>query len=166
LMAAAGVGAGMGAVVLAGLRLDVATYHRILPVGLSVFTVALGLFAESRSFEWSLVLLWAMGAGGIVYFNASHTLVQLLVEDQYRGRVASLYTFMHQGTATFGSLALGICAARSGTPAALFAGAVVCASAVGWFVLQRLRGYLRDIGSPSALAAAEAEFADYLGHVA
>jgi len=29
-----------------------------------------------------------------------------------------------------------------------------------------LRGYLRDIGSPSALAAAEAEFADYLGHVA
>src|SRR4029453_7860545 len=43
----------------------------------------------------------------------------------------------------FGSLALGICAARLGTPAALFAGAVVCALAVGGFVLQRLRGYLR-----------------------
>jgi MFS family permease len=143
LMAAAGVGAGMGAVVLAGLRLDVATYHRILPVGLAVFTISLALFAESQSYAWSLALLWAMGAGGIVYFNASHTMVQLLVDDQYRGRVASLYTFMHQGTATFGSLALGICAARMGTPAALLGGAGVCALATVCFVLGRVRRHVR-----------------------
>lgn len=143
LMAAAGVGAGMGAVVLAGLRLDLATYHRILPIGLAIFTVALALFADSRSYMWSLALLWAMGAGGIVYFNASHTLVQLAVDDQYRGRVAALYTLMHQGTATFGSLALGIGAARFGTPAALSAGAAVCALTASWFVVQRVRRYLR-----------------------
>ncbi len=149
LMAAAGVGAGMGAVVLAGLRLDVPTYHRILPIGLAVFTIALGVFAESRSYIWSLVLLWLMGAGGIVYFNASHTLVQLSVDDHYRGRISSLYTFMHQGTATFGSLALGVCAARMGTPTALVFGAAICAIACCGYVVQRMRRQTRSVVTTS-----------------
>jgi fucose permease len=45
----------------------------------------------------------------------------------------SLYTLMHQGTATFGSLVLGIIAQRYGTPAALVSGAAVCLTAVAVF---------------------------------
>jgi predicted MFS family arabinose efflux permease len=130
LMAAAGVGAGLGGFVLAGQRLERKTYHVLLPAALVEFSLALGGFALSQNFTASLLLLGAVGCGGILYFNASNTLVQLGVDDAYRGRVMSLYTLMHQGTATFGSLAMGVVADRYGTPAALFSGAVVCLAAV------------------------------------
>jgi MFS family permease len=137
LMAAAGLGAGTGGFVLAGLRLRPDAYRRLLPSGLLLFCVTLAAFAWSTNYHTSLVLLALVGCGGITYFNASNTLVQLSVEDAFRGRVMSLYTFMHQGTATFGSLALGVVASRSGTPAALLSGAVACLFALTTFVVAR-----------------------------
>jgi MFS family permease len=134
LMSAAGVGAGFGGFVLAGQRLHLDSYRRLLPLSLIWFGLALGAFALSRNYTTSLLLLAAVGSGGILYFNCSNTLVQLSVEDAYRGRVMSLYTLMHQGTATFGSLATGFIADRFGTPTALLAGACVCLVAVGVFV--------------------------------
>jgi MFS family permease len=125
-MAAAGVGAGAGGLLLAGVRIRKQIYHRLLPVGLVVFSLSLGAFALSTNYALSLVLLAIVGAGGIVYFNASNTLVQLAADDRHRGRVMSLYTFMHQGTATAGSLILGVIATQHDTPAALLTGAVVC----------------------------------------
>ena len=136
LMAAAGVGAGLGGFVLAGQRLAPESYRRLLPASLVWFSVMLGAFALSRNYTASLILLAAVGSGGILYFNASNTTVQLSVEDAYRGRVMSVYTLMHQGTATFGSLILGFIAQRYGTPAALFSGAVVCLVAVTVFVVR------------------------------
>ncbi len=133
LMAAAGVGAGTGGFLLAGQRLQVGTYRRLLPVSLVGFSLALSAFALSRNYTVSLVLLGWAGCGGILYFNASNTLVQLSVADAFRGRVLSLYTLMHQGTATFGSLVLGLVAARYGTPMALVGGAAVCLTAVAVF---------------------------------
>jgi predicted MFS family arabinose efflux permease len=136
LMAAAGVGAGIGGFLLAGQRLRPDTYRRILPVSLLGFSLALSAFALSRDYTASLLLLAAVGGGGTLYFNASNTLVQLGVEDAFRGRVMSLYTLMQQGTATFGSLALGVVAERYGTPLALVGGATLCLAAVAVFVLQ------------------------------
>jgi MFS family permease len=136
LMAAGGVGAGLGGFVLAGQRLGVESYRKLLPMSLVGFGLMLGAFSLSREYTVSLVLLGLVGCGGILYFNASNTLVQLNVTDAYRGRVMSLYTLMHQGTATFGSLALGVIAERYGTPMALRVGAIVCLLAVGVFALR------------------------------
>lgn len=135
LMAAAGVGAGVGGFILAGLQLRRETYRRLLPAGLFGFSFALGGFALSQHYPLSLLLLVAVGCGGIVYFNASNTLVQLSVADAYRGRVLSLYTFMHQGTATFGALAMGVAAEHLTTATALLLGACVCVLATGVFAL-------------------------------
>ena len=137
LMSAAGVGAGTGGFVLAGLRLERERYWRLLPMALCVFSISLAGFALSRDYMLSLLMLAVVGSAGIVYFNASNTLVQLSVDNTHRGRVMSLYTLMHQGTATFGSLGLGFVAARFGTPAALLLGAVVCALAVSAFLALR-----------------------------
>jgi predicted MFS family arabinose efflux permease len=134
LMSAAGVGAGTGGFLLAGQRLQIATYRRLLPISLLGFSVALSAFALSRNYAASLFLLAGVGCGGLLYFNASNTLVQLSVEDAVRGRVMSLYTLMHQGTATFGSLVLGVIAQRYGTPVALVSGAALCLTAVAVFV--------------------------------
>ncbi len=139
LMAAAGVGAGLGAVVLAGLQLGMEQYRRLMPIGLLVFSLALVAFAESRSYALALVTLAAVGGGGILYFNASNILVQLGVEDAYRGRVMAVYTLMHQGTAAVGCLALGAVAARFGTPSALCSGAAGCLAALAWLGIRRLR---------------------------
>jgi len=150
LMAAAGVGAGMGGALLAGLRLDRTGYRRLLPGSLVGFSLALACFALSRTYGLSLLLLAGVGCGGISYFISSNTLVQLSVEDAYRGRVMSLYTLMHQGTATFGSLALGLVANRFGTPAGLLSGAAVCLGAVTVFKIA-------DARVPRAATAAPAE---------
>jgi predicted MFS family arabinose efflux permease len=151
LMAAAGVGAGVGGFLLAGQRLRPDAYRRLLPVSLLGFSLALSAFALSRNYTASLLLLAAVGGGGILYFNASNTLVQLSVEDAFRGRVMSLYTLMQQGTATFGSLVLGVVAERYGTPLALVSGAALCLAAVAVFVLQsalepRLHAEVTPIG--------------------
>lgn len=151
LTAAAGLGASAGALLLAGLRLPPDQYRRLLPVGLVVFSLALGGFAESRHYLLSLALLTLSGLGGVICFNSSHVLVQLTVDDAYRGRVMSLYTLMHQGTATFGSLALGVLAQRFGTPAALLAGAAACLLACAWFTAARREARR----SPAAGAAPE-----------
>jgi MFS family permease len=140
LMAAAGLGAGIGGFVLAGLRLRPDNYRQLLPAGLLLFALALGAFALSRQYTTSLAWLALVGCGGIGYFNASNTLVQLSIEDAFRGRVMSLYTLMHQGTSTFGSLALGVVATRYGTPVALLSGAILCLLAVTTFVAARRAG--------------------------
>jgi predicted MFS family arabinose efflux permease len=134
LMAAAGVGAGTGGLVLAGLKISRNVYRRLLPLALLIFSVSLGGFALAREYYLALVLLTAVGIGGILYFNCSNTLIQLSVDDTYRGRVMSFYTLMHQGTATFGSLAIGVLSDRYGTPVGLLAGAVVCLAAGGVWV--------------------------------
>ncbi len=153
LMAAAGVGAGAGGFLLAGQRLRPDHYRRLLPLSLIGFTLALSGFALSRSYGLSLLLLAGVGCGGILYFNASNTLVQLSVDDAVRGRVLSLYTLMHQGTATFGSLALGVIAERYGTPAALVSGAVVCLAAVGVFLVRGAVALRLEEDMPSVAGA-------------
>jgi MFS family permease len=136
LMAAGGVGAGIGGFILAGQQLGLESYRRLLPISLIGFSLTLGAFALSRQYAASLVILSLVGIGGILYFNCTNTLVQLNVEDAYRGRVMSLYTLMHQGTATFGSLILGVVADRYGTPVALVSGAIACLAAIGVFSLR------------------------------
>jgi len=139
LMSAAGAGAGIAGLILAGLKVSQTAYWRLLPVTLATFSVALASFSWSTSYPLSLALLFVVGGGGVLYFNVSNTLVQLNVEDSYRGRVMSVYALMHQGTATFGSLLLGGLAATYGTPTALFAGACTCAAALAVLQLMRAR---------------------------
>lgn len=139
LMAAAGAGAGLAGFVLAGMSVSRPTYWRILPLALVTFALALGGFAWSTSYDLSLLLLFAVGGGGVVYFNVSNTLVQLNVDNQYRGRVMAVYALMHQGTATFGSLLLGGMAAAHGTPLALFVGALLCVISLLAFVVVRAK---------------------------
>jgi predicted MFS family arabinose efflux permease len=150
LMAAAGVGAGIGGFIQAGLRLRPDSYRRLLPASLVGFSLALMAFASSHDYRFSLLWLALVGCGGITYFNCSNTLVQLSVEDAYRGRVMSLYALMHQGTATVGSLVLGLLADHYSTPTALLTGAIICLAAVGVFVARdRLQLVVARSAGPS-----------------
>ncbi|MCS6937501.1 MAG: MFS transporter [Candidatus Bipolaricaulota bacterium] len=127
LMAAAGVGALSGALILASLG----NYQRkglLLTVGNFVFPVMLLVFAQSKVFPLSLVALVGFGWGLITQNALTNTLLQTIVPGELRGRILSLYTLMFMGMLPFGSLQVGAMAERFGAPVALSLGALICLS--------------------------------------
>ena len=132
---------GAGSLV-AALRVAV-THHRWalrrhLLLGLTLGGVGLAGFAWSRWLPGMAMCAALAGFGLILYVSSTNTLIQLTVEDRYRGRVMSLYTLFFVGTSPFGSLAAGAVAQRFGAPAATSLCAVVLLGGAFW-VSVRLR---------------------------
>jgi MFS family permease len=142
LLAAAGIGA-----VLSGLRLASRRYSRLeqrrnLLVGLVSLGAGVVGLALSGRFAVAVAVQALAGFGMVRYAATTNTLLQLVVEDRYRGRVMSLYTVMFLGTAPLGSLVLGALAERFGAPAAAFASGTVSLAAAAWLAA-RLRNVAR-----------------------
>lgn len=84
-------------------------------------------FSFSRVYVLSLAFLVVGGLGLVVFSTFNQTLLQLNTDDEYRGRVLSLYT-MVQGLNPFGGLAMGFVAEHYlGAPHAI---ALFCAIAI------------------------------------
>ena len=136
LMAANGLGA------LVGVLLYGAYGHRVRQQGMfqvvtaAGFGLILALFAVSPWFSLSLVLVALTGGVSSVYMAANNTIIQLTVDDAYRGRVMSVY-MMTWGMMPFGTLPMGILSDLFGAPAAV-AGQALISTAVVLLVAQRL----------------------------
>jgi MFS family permease len=106
LLAAQGVGALLGALVLASCKTARALRQNLI-VGL--FGAAAGIFVFGLSpWMWlSLVAQMVIGAGLMNYMATSNTMLQLFVSDELRGRVMSMYTLSFIGFAPIGSLEIG-----------------------------------------------------------
>ena len=63
----------------------------------------------------------------------SNTILQMIVDDDKRGRVMSLYTMAFMGMTPLGSLLSGYLASRFGAPFALSLGGSVCMAAACLF---------------------------------
>lgn len=117
-------GVGIGAlvsVVLVATFADVRRKGAIAGVALLFYMTMILSFSFSRDYFLSFSLLIMGGMGFVVFTTFNQTLLQLNVEDEYRGRVLSLYT-MAQGLNPFGSLAMGFMASQFlGTPHAIAA---------------------------------------------
>ncbi len=142
LLAAAGIGA-----VLSGLRLASRRYSRLeqrrnLLIGLVSLGAGVVGLALSRSFAVAVGIQALAGFGMVRYAATTNTLLQLVVEDRYRGRVMGLYTVMFLGTAPLGSLVLGALAERFGAPAAALASGTTTLAAAAWLAV-RLRNVAR-----------------------
>jgi MFS family permease len=88
--------------------------------------VSLILFALSRSFWLSAVLLVPVGFFMIGQLASSNTLIQMMVPDDLRGRAMAVYSMMLIGMAPFGSLLAGVLAEHLSAPAAVTAGGGAC----------------------------------------
>lgn len=145
-----GVGAVLSALRLASRRWSSSQHRRNLLGGLAVFGVGLLGVAASRRFEAALAFQVLAGLGMIRFTATTNTLIQLLVDDRYRGRVMGLHTVMFMGTAPIGSLILGSIAEPFGPEAALvLSGSVPLVVAL--VLATRLRG--RELFSPSGRPA-------------
>ncbi len=134
LLTAVGVGAVCSALELASRRPDAATHRRHLLGGLVAF--GLGLLGLAASPRLAAALACNVVAGfGLIRFTATtNTLLQLLVDDGYRGRVMGLHTVMFMGTSPAGSLLLGALAQRFGAVPALIVSAAAPLGAAAWLI--------------------------------
>jgi MFS family permease len=142
---------GAGSIV-AALRMAVTRERWALRRHLLIGLVVGGI--GQAGFAW-FHALWAMmgfamlaGFGLILYVASTNTLIQLTVEDRYRGRVMSLYTLFFVGTAPFGALLAGSVAQRWGAPVATSVAAIVLLGGALW-----VSGRLRAIAAREAAAA-------------
>ena len=83
----------------------------VMSLALILYVSMILAFSFSRIYFLSLVLLIIGGVGFVTFTAFNQMLVQLHVEDEYRGRVLSLYT-MSQGLNPFGALMMGFVADR------------------------------------------------------
>lgn len=132
LMGATGVGALAGALTLA-FRQGVRGLGRLVAWMCGMFGVSLFLFAMSRKFWLSVVLLIPVGFAMMLEMASSNTLIQSMVPDALRGRVMALYSMMFMGMAPFGAFFGGAMANRFGAPLTVQVGAAASLVGALWF---------------------------------
>ena len=145
LLAAAGVGALAGTFYLAS-RKTVLGLGGVIVIATGIFGVGLIAFSLSRLFWLSLIFMVLTGFGMIVQMASTNTLLQILVEEDKRGRVMSLYTMAFMGMVPFGSLLSGSLADRIGAPGTIMLGGIACI--LGSFLFARKLPSLREMVRP------------------
>ena len=124
LMASIGVGAFIGAIYLAS-RKSVLGLGKIMAISTFLFGVTIIIFAFSKNFILSMIILLFAGVGFIALLATSNTILQTVTDDDKRGRVMSFYTMAFMGIAPFGSLAAGAMADRIGGPLTIMISGVI-----------------------------------------
>ncbi len=125
LMGASGVGAILGAVILAS-RSDVKGLEKFL-AGASLL-LGLGLIgvSQSRVLYLSIGVMFFVGIGTMLQIAISNTLLQTLVDEDKRGRVISLYVASFVGMLPFGNLLSGTVASAIGAPMTMLIWGCIC----------------------------------------
>jgi MFS family permease len=146
LMAASGLGALAGALVLAA-RESVRGLGKLIPLCTLGFAVALLVFSHSHWLWLSLPMIGLMGYAMMTQNASCNTILQTIVEPDKRGRVMSLYTMAFMGMMPLGSLWAGALAERIGAPNTLLISGLGCLIIAFWFGrnLPRLAEHVRPI---------------------
>lgn len=129
LLAAPGAGTIVGSAVLAGLG-TISRKGRYYVVGNLIFCTCLAAFTISRVFPVSLALLLVAGGFAATSGVVLVTMLQFNTPGHLRGRVLSLVTLAFIGVPSLGGMVVGSAATAIGTPQAIFAGAVIVATAM------------------------------------
>jgi MFS family permease len=138
LMSASGLGAFLGALVIATYG-HLFTPRKLALGGVWLFSAALLAFSFSRNFTVALLLLFVGGFGMLLFFATSNTVLQTIVPDEMRGRVMGVWSVVFGAMIPLGSLEAGAVAHWVGTRFALAFGAIISAisAAVTLLVIHR-----------------------------
>jgi MFS family permease len=156
LMGFAGIGALLGAALLAG-RQGVRGLGSWVMFACAGFGSSLIFFSLSRNFWLSMVLLIPTGFSMMVQMASSNTLIQSMVPDRLRGRVMAIYSMMFVGMAPFGALLAGVLAHLLGAPMTVAIGGLVCIAGaiVFGFHLPKIRAEGRELILTQMMSAGE-----------
>lgn len=136
LLSSRGIGALAGALVIAATtRFNVK--GKLWSIGSLAMPVLMIAFSATRLQPFAMILLSFIGWSFMVQANTSNALIQIGLPDNLRGRVMSIYTLTFFGGMPLGSLLVGLIAARTSEPLAVFINAfTLLLVAVGIFFLQ------------------------------
>jgi MFS family permease len=156
LMGATGVGALLGALTLA-FREGVKGLGRWVAWCCAGFGASLIIFALSRTFWVSVILLLPVGYCMMLQMACSNTLIQVMVPDALRGRVMAVYSMMFMGMAPIGALFGGALAERLGAPHTVAIGGLASVLGACWFGLHlpKIRVEARRLIVAQAVASSE-----------
>ncbi len=118
LLSAAGFGAVSGMVYLAS-RPTVRGLFTLLPVAVGVAGAALVAFSFCTNLWLALPLVYLIGAGIMLTAASTNTILQSIVEDHLRARVAAIYIMSFLGMSPIGALAAGWLSQYVGPPGTL-----------------------------------------------
>ncbi|HYT75967.1 MAG TPA: MFS transporter [Vicinamibacterales bacterium] len=135
MMAFSGAGAVCGALVVAWLG-RFRHMGRTLLLTQAAFGALVTAFAVSRIGWLSDLLLFCTGATLLMTFSMTSSLVQLIVPDNLRGRVMSIYMVAFRGGMPLGSLAAGYVASRTSAPLVLGVNGVLIFCVAAYFTIR------------------------------
>ena len=118
LLSAAGFGAVSGMVYLAS-RPTVRGLFTLLPMAVGVAGAALVAFSFCTNLFLAIPLVYLIGAGIMLTAASTNTILQSIVEDHLRARVAAIYIMSFLGLSPIGALAAGWISQYVGPPSAL-----------------------------------------------
>jgi MFS family permease len=106
LMAALGTGSFLGAMSLAASS-DRGPAKGLIYIGAATASLMVLVLGFAQGFAVAAVLAFIGGVGMIVFAATSNSFVQLLVPDEFRGRVMSIYSMLFAGSSPLGALLIG-----------------------------------------------------------
>ena len=124
LYAAQGAGALIAAFIAA--YMSSSDKNKMLLWGQVSFILPVILLGFNKNIDIALILLAFIGWGTVTQLVSMNTMVQLLVPNELRGRVFSIYFWALQGVAPFGSIFIGWIAQNWGIPTAALTSGVIC----------------------------------------
>ena len=145
LLSAAGFGALLSTIHLAS-RATIRGLGRVILFATATSGFALAAFAYMRIYPIALFLMVLVGGGTILAAASANTILQTIVEDRLRGRIASFYTLAFLGVAPLGNLAAGALAGVFGTPLTFALNGLLAVLAALWF--RRRLPMVRDVLRP------------------
>lgn len=135
LISSAGLGAMTGMFYLAA-RPGIRGLFGLLAWTAAIAGAALCVFSLSSSLWLALPALYFVGLGLMLTAASTNTLLQSIVPDELRGRVASLYVMSFIGMSPLGALAAGWVAERAGPPLTLAACGLLAIAAAALYRTQ------------------------------
>ena len=133
-----GMGSIVGALAVAGFG-NMRHKGRLALVALAALGVTAAVFAVSRSLPLSYLMLFFSGAAMMAVFASVSSLVQLIVTNEMRGRVMSVYNFAFRGGMTMGNLMSGWLVPVFSAPIVVCANGLLLIVLAGYFALFQRR---------------------------
>jgi len=125
MLTAGGVGALFAALSVA--TIGKLTYSKLMLIGgMIIFSLAVVVFAYSQNYYLSLAMLLVAAYGITGFFATANSYVQGSVENNMRGRVMGIWSFVFGGMMPLGSLQIGFVGEKLGPQFAVTLGAIIC----------------------------------------
>jgi len=125
LMSAAGIGALSAALILARLT-NFRHKGKLIIYSTIIFSTGLILLSLSKSYIFSIVTLIIIGWSSVTAISLINNSLQVLVPDNFRGRIMSAFMFTFAGVMPFGNLFAGSLAQSMGVSQTIFLSGIIC----------------------------------------